>query len=368
MTHRNPSPGRAAALPTASANVQISIVTPMHNEELCVREFVRRVDTVLSVLGRTYEIVAVSDGSTDGTEAILRELAREYPALRAICLSRNVGQCTALYAGIQHSRGASVIVMDADLQHLPEEIPLLVTEMDKGFALVSGSRAKRQESLLGRRLPSRIANWLLRRVTGCTIRDMGGFKCIRGDVARSLRLRAGQHRLLPAMVHLLGGSVSEVTVSAPARFAGKSHYGIGRSFDVFFDILMLWFQASNKSRPLYTLGRIGLLLVLADCVIMPILLWDKFVHGEDLGTRPPFLIAIMFFLAAIFIFIAAFTLELLSDALNTVGRVPGYIVREELAGAEEQGRATPEPVGFATEPAAARRLAAAQRNVGGAAE
>lgn len=309
--------------------VQVSVVAPMHNEELCVGEFVRRVDAVLSVTGRTYEIVAVSDGSTDSTESILEALTAEYPALRAICLSRNVGQCTALYAGIQNSRGNVVVVMDADLQHLPEEIPLLLDEMEKGFALVSGSRVRRQESLLGRRLPSRIANWLLRAVTGCTIRDMGGFKCLRGDVARSLRLRAGQHRLLPAMVHLLGGSVSEVPVSAPPRYAGTSHYGIGRSFDVFLDILMLWFQASYKSRPLYTLGRIGMLLLLADVLIMPILLWDKFVHGVDLGTRPPFLVAIMFFLAAIFIFIAAFTLELLSDALNTIGGMPGYIVRKE---------------------------------------
>lgn len=307
---------------------QISVVTPMHNEELCAKEFVRRVDMVLDVLGRSAEIIVVSDGSTDRTEEILIELSRTYPRLRCLFLSRNAGQCNALYAGIQHSRGDYVIVMDADLQHAPEELPLLVKEMDKGYALVSGSRKERQESLVLRRFPSTIANALLRRVSGCPIRDMGGFKCIRGDIARSLRLRAGQHRLLPALVHLRGGRTSEVFVSAPQRFAGKSHYGISRSLDVLFDVLMLWFEASFKSRPLYLFGRIGLVLLLVDCIIMPWLLYEKFVKDIDMGTRPPFLVAIMIFLSALFIFAAGFILEMLSDTLNTVGGVKPYVVRD----------------------------------------
>ena len=161
---------------------------------------------------------------------------------------------------------------------------------------------------------------------------MGGFKCIRGDIARSLRLRAGQHRLLPAIVQLRGGRLGEVIVSAPARFAGKSHYGLSRSFDVFFDILMLWFEASFKSRPLYLFGRIGLLLWAADAVLMSWLLYEKFAKDVHMGTRPPFLVAIMFFLAGLFIFIAAFVLELLSDALSTVGSVKPYVVRETAEG------------------------------------
>jgi len=311
--------------------VHISVVTPMHNEELCARQFVQQVDMVLDVLGRAAEIIVVSDGSTDRTEAILAELSNEYPRLRCVFLSRNMGQCNALYAGIQYSRGDYVVVMDADLQHLPADIPLLIEAMDRGFALVSASRRDRRESFLFRRVPSAIANWLLRRVTGCSIRDMGGFKCIRGDIARSLRLRAGHHRLLPALVHLRGGRLGEVFVSAPPRFAGKSHYGLSRSFDVILDILMLSFQASFKARPLYLFGRLGMLLIAADCIIMPWLLYEKSVHHIDMGTRPPFLIAIMFFLAALFIFIAGFMLELLSDTLNTVGEIKPYVVRETIA-------------------------------------
>ena len=315
--------------------IQVSVVSPMHNEELCAKEFVRRVDLVLEVIGRSAEVVVVSDGSTDRTEEILVELSRSYPRLRCVFLSRNMGQCGALYAGIQHSRGEYVVVMDADLQHAPEELPRLIQEMDKGFALVSGSRGKRNESLFLRRFPSKIANWLLRRVTGCSIRDMGGFKCIRGDIARSLRLRAGQHRLLPALVHLRGGRTGEVVVDAPQRFAGKSHYGLSRSFDVLFDVLMLWFQSSCKSRPLYLFGRVAILLLSFDCVVMPWLLYQKFTFPYvDLGTRPPFLVAIMFFLTAVLLFAAGFILELLSDTQNAVGDLKPYVVREVVEGGQ----------------------------------
>ena len=308
----------------------ISIVTPMHNEELCVAEFVRRTDAALRAIGRPYEIVIVSDGSTDGTERMLRELGAANPCLRGIFLSRNAGQCNAMYAGIQESRGDVVIVMDGDLQHLPEEIHLLVAEMDKGHALVSGSRGQRQESLVLRRIPSRMANWMLRSVTGCPIRDMGGFKAMRGDIARSLRLRPGHHRLLPALVWMRGGSVGEVIVSAPPRFAGQSHYGLSRSVDVFFDIVMLWFQGAAKSRPIYLFGRLGLVALAIDVALGLWLLYDKVFRGMALTERPLFFVVVMMFIVALFTIATGFILELLSDTLNTVGRVFPYTVRERV--------------------------------------
>ena len=322
---------------TSKPPIEISVVAPMHNEELCVEEFLRRTDAALRAFGRTHEIVIVSDGSTDRTEELLRAAVKRHPALRCVFLSRNVGQCSALYAGIQASRGDIVIVTDGDLQHRPEDIQLLVAEMEKGFALVSGSRTNRKEGV-AKKIPSRIANWLLRRVTGCEIRDMGGFKAIRGDIARSMRLRPGHHRLLPALVHMRGGATGEVFIESQARFAGKSHYGLSRSFDVFFDILMLAFQSSFKARPLYLFGRIGVSLLAFDAVVMSWLLWEKyrdvFGMGESMpmGTRPPFLIAIMFFLAALFFLAMGFVLELLSDVNNTVGGIRPYIVRETIEG------------------------------------
>ncbi len=313
--------------------IEVSTVTPVYNEELCVEEFVRRTDAALAALGVPFEIILVSDGSTDRSEAILRQLAPQYPRLRVLLLSRNVGQCSAMYAGIQASRGRRIVVLDGDLQHAPESIATLLQKMDEGYALVSASRILRKESVILKRIPSLVANFILRQVTGCEIRDMGGFKLIDGDIARSLRLRPGHHRLLPALVHMRGGATGEVFVESFARYAGHSHYGISRSFDVLFDILMLGFQSSFKARPLYLFGRISVLLLLVDCIVMPWLLYEKFAHNVDLGTRPPFLVAIMFFLSALFFFAMGFVLELLSDANNAIGGIKPYIVRETISSA-----------------------------------
>ena len=302
----------------------------MHNEEACVEEFVRRTDAALGAMGRSYEIIVVSDGSTDRTEELVRKLRERHPSLRGVFLARNGGQCTALYAGIQESRGDVVVVMDGDLQHLPEEIHLLVERMDDGTALVSGSRTGRTESLVLRRLPSRLANAMLRRVSGCPIRDMGGFKAIRGDVARALRLRPGHHRLLPALVWMRGGSVAEVFVSAPPRFAGESHYGLGRSMDVLFDVVMLWFQGATRSRPMYLFGRVGLAVFALDALAGAVLLWEKLYRGEPLTERPMFFVVVMLFLAALFMLAMGFVLELLSDAVNGIGNGRPYVVRERV--------------------------------------
>ncbi|MEY4821988.1 MAG: hypothetical protein RLY72_1640 [Planctomycetota bacterium] len=312
--------------------IEISVVAPVYNEELCIEEFMRRTDAALRATGLSHEIVIVSDGSTDATDRLLREGAARYPSLRAVLLARNIGQCGALYAGIQHACGRVIVVTDGDLQHKPEDIIVLYTKLQEGFTLVSGNRAGRKESLLTKRIPSRIANWLLRQVTGCEIRDMGGFKALDGDMARSLRLRPGHHRLLPALVHMRGGSTAELWIECQERFAGKSHYGLSRSFDVIFDVLMLGFQASFKSRPLYLFGRIGVMLLLVDGIVMPWLLWEKFAHGVDMGTRPPFLVAIMFFLAALFFLAMGFVLELLTDANNAIGASKPYVVRERIGG------------------------------------
>lgn len=312
--------------------IEISVVAPMYNEELCVNEFVRRTVDALHHMGQPFEVVIVSDGSTDATETLLRQSALTQPHLRAVFLSRNVGQCSALYAGIQASRGRVVVVTDGDLQHRPEDIHILVQRLNEGFVLVSGARMGRGESLWTKRIPSRIANWLLRRMTGCEVRDMGGFKVIDGTVARSLRLRPGYHRLLPALVHMRGGATSEIDIEAQPRFAGESHYGLSRSFDVIFDILMLGFQSSFKARPLYLFGRIGVVLLLIDVVVMSWLLWEKFAHHVDMGTRPPFLVAIMFFITALFTLAMGFVLELLSDANNAINDTKPYIVRDQISG------------------------------------
>ncbi len=323
--------------------IEISVVTPMHNEELCVREFHRRVTAVLSGLDLAYEIVIVNDGSTDATGPIIRELAGTDPHLVGVFLARNRGQCTATYAGIQHSRGRYVIIMDGDLQHPPEELPGLIDTVRQGYDMVKGVRVNRSESLVLRRIPSRVANYLLRATSKCEVRDMGGLSIMRGDLARSLILREGQHRLLPVLVHNLGGSVAEVPTSAPQRFAGQSHYGIGRSFDVLFDIILLWFQNSFKKRPVYLFGRIALALFALASLIMLWLLYEKIFFGEHMGTRPPFLGAVLLYLASLGFISTGFILELLSGVLESVHHAKPYQVREIVGRRDCGGSGEPKP-------------------------
>lgn len=301
-----------------SDTVEISVVAPMHNEALCVEEFCTRVEAVLHQISDSYEIVIVNDGSTDATGTLLDEFAASNPRLRHVRLARQSGQWAAVYAGFQVSRGDYVIMMDGDLQNPPEDIPLLLEEIRKGYDLVSGRRERRVENFWIRRIPSALANWLLRATTGCTVRDMGGFKCLRGEIARELRLRAGFHRLLPALVHLMGGTVSEVSTTHTRRFAGQSHYGLGRSIDVLFDIVLLGFQTSCKSRPVYLFGRVSLALSMLGTAVLSWLLFDKFAHGVDMGSRPPFIATVVLFLASLGFMSLGFVLEFLSDLLNVV--------------------------------------------------
>lgn len=311
-----------------NAPVEISIVTPMHNEELCIREFHTRLCGVLEQMDLNYEIVLVNDGSTDSTEQIMRELSAADPHLKCVMLSRNRGQCTAIYAGLQSSTGEYVVIMDGDLQHRPEEIPALYAECRKGFDLVSGTREKRTESFVLRRLPSLIANYLMRATSKCDCHDMGGMSILRGETARSLQLSEGQHRLLPALVHISGGAISEVLIQAPERFAGASHYGIARSVDVLFDIIMLWFQTSFKQRPLYLFGRLSLVLFGLASLTILWLLYEKLALGVHMGTRPPFLGAILLYIASLAFMSTGFTLEILGNIRDGVlGKKP-YRIRE----------------------------------------
>lgn len=309
-------------------NIELSIVVPMHNEQECLIEYFKRTTITLDKLKIAYEIVIVNDGSTDKTEDIIREISSKDQNLVGINLARNRGQCTAIYAGIQQCKGNYIVIMDGDLQHKPEEIPLLYNKIKKGYDFVSGDRKNRSESFLLKRIPSKIANSLIRYITKCPVKDMGGFSCMNGDIARSLTLKAGQHRLLPAIVYMMGGSVSEVPVSAPKRFAGQSHYGIGRSIDVFFDIVMLWFQNSFKQRPLYLFGRVSLTLFIFASALFGWVLYGKLILLEPMGSRPPFLISIFLYLCSFGFITVAFISENLSNIYDLAGEKRNYVIRE----------------------------------------
>ncbi|BBM84752.1 glycosyltransferase family 2 protein [Candidatus Uabimicrobium amorphum] len=236
--------------------IDISVVIPVYNEEQAVRILIERICKVLQ--RDVFEIVIVNDGSTDNTGQILQEISNNNTRVRYLAFTCNMGQSEALFCGFQHSRGHYVVMMDGDLQNPPEDIIALVDIARQGYDLVSGERNKRQDSFFIRKLPSIIANWFISKVMGCHFKDMGGMNCLRGDIARKIAMKKGYHRLIPAIVHCMGGKTTEVSVSHAPRTTGVSKYGFfGRSLEVILDVLVLWI--TYRIRPLYFFGKSSLL-------------------------------------------------------------------------------------------------------------
>lgn len=236
---------------------EISVVVPLYNEAGNLAELYTRLTTTLAAMGRAYELVLVDDGSTDDTGVRLRAMAARDPHVCAVELRRNFGQTAGQAAGIDHARGDIVVLMDGDLQHFPEDIPLLVAKLDEGFDIASGWRKHRADHLLWRRVPSRIANWLMAKISGVALRDFAGFKAYRRDVLAEVDLYGELHRFIPALASWQGVQIAEVPIQHVNRQVGESNYGISRTFRVLCDLITVKFMISYVSRPLYFFGRIG---------------------------------------------------------------------------------------------------------------
>ncbi len=308
-------------------NPVLSVVAPMHNEQGCAQEFLDRTYTVCAALNCSFEIIIVDDGSTDNTYSILEK--SELSELTVLQLTRNTGQTAAMYAGIQQSKGDYVIIIDSDLQNLPEEIPLLFNKAKEGVDCVSGIRTKRTEKIVSRKIPSKIANYVLRKITSCPAKDMGGFKCINGNLLRDIPLRAGQHRFLPILVWVRGGSVEDVKVSSAPRTTGQSHYGLSRILDVVFDILLLWFQYSFKQRPIYLFGYISMWSVGISTCLLAYVMIEKFAFGIHMGARPVFFFSLAGFMIGFFTISFGFMLEIMSNVLNKVTHTMPYRIKQK---------------------------------------
>ncbi len=279
-----------------------SIVVPFHNEEQNVTRLYDRVKDVMETVNESFELVFVDDGSRDRTYRLLEEIAAVDSRVLLIKLRRNFGQTSALAAGFDHATGEFILAMDGDLQHDPAEIPQFMAKLEEGYDVVSGWRAQREDSLMLRQLPSRSANWLLRRVSGVEIHDFGTtFKAYRREVIQNIPLYADMHRFIPALASWYGATICEVPISNPARESGESHYGLGRTFRVVFDLLTIRFLLRYMTRPLHFFGGIGALAVLSGSGIACWLLAYKLLSRHDVvGEHGPwFVIAAVLLLAGI---------------------------------------------------------------------
>ncbi len=279
---------------------EISIVVPIYNEAPNLRPLVEQICSVMRPLGRSFELILVDDGSTDESRNILPSLKEENRELRVIFFRRNFGQSAAMTAGFDHARGGVVVSMDGDLQNDPNNIPKMISRLEDGFDLVNGWRKDRKDHFVSRRLPSIIANRIIGKVTGVHLHDYGcTLKAYRGELAKRLLLYGELHRFIPVLADFHGARIDEVVVSHHPRREGKSKYGIGRTYRVILDLLLMLFFQKFATRPLHLFGLGGGLLFSAGFVIELYLTCLKIFGGRDIGGRPLLLLGAMLIITGI---------------------------------------------------------------------
>jgi glycosyltransferase involved in cell wall biosynthesis len=264
----------------------ISVVVPVRNEQLTVALLVDEIRAALEPLRRSWEVVFVDDGSTDGSASALTSLHAQHPdTVRVVRLRRNFGKAAALAAGFDQARGDVLVTIDADLQDDPAEIPRLLAKLDEGFDLVSGWKTRRRDPM-SRRVATKLFNWAASRLSGLRLHDMNcGLKAYRAEVVRSLRLYGELHRFIPVLAHHRGFRIGELPVNHRPRAHGRSRYGPERYLRAFLDLLTVTFIGRYRHRPLHLFGGLGLLAGFAGFALLVYLTALK-VAGEAIGHRP----------------------------------------------------------------------------------
>lgn len=323
----------------------LSIVVPIHNEEPSILPLYDRLTTVLERLRRPYEIIFVDDASTDKSFDLLANLVETDHRLKTIRLRRNFGQTAALAAGFDEAQGQVIVALDGDLQHEPEDIPALLEKIDEGYDIVSGWRKHRTENLATRRIPSRIANWLMKKASGVDIRDFGStFKAYRSEVLKDVNLYGELHRFIPALASFYGASIAEVPIRNPPRIAGDSHYGLGRTFRVMFDIFTIWFLLKYFTRPMHFFGKLGLFSAGSGSLLLVSLMVNKFWTGSHVMVEhgPLTLVGALALLTGVVLFCTGLLGEVLVRTyFESQGRRI-YAIREIRSRQEEKPASNPQ--------------------------
>jgi glycosyltransferase involved in cell wall biosynthesis len=297
---------------------------------------VQQLLAALRPLGRRFELVLVDDGSSDGTAAVLRELAATTPELVAVLLRRNYGQTAAMAAGFDASRGALIVTLDGDLQNDPADIPMLLEQLEQGYDLVSGWRHQRQDAAVSRLLPSKLANRLIAAVTGVRLHDYGcSLKAYRRELVEDMNLYGELHRFLPALAFIEGARITEVKVNHQARQFGQSKYGIDRTFRVLMDLLTVWFMKRFLTRPMYVFGFGGLSAMALGTLLSLVLLLQK-LGGAQIGDRPLLLLAVLALITGVQLFCFGLLAELQMRTYHESQGRPIYRVRATLRGSRRE--------------------------------
>ena len=312
--------------------MSISIIIPVYNEEESLPYLHRALHQTLDPLNRPWEVIYVDDGSRDKSAEILHTLAQDDPDHTvAVLLRRNFGQTAAIAAGIDHATGETIILMDADLQNDPVDIPMMLAKLDEGFDVVSGWRFNRQDEFVTRTLPSRMANSLISWVTGVHLHDYGcTLKAYRREVITGFRLYGEMHRFIPAYAGSVGAKIVEVPVTHHARKFGKTKYGLERTAKVVLDLFTVKFLLSYAQKPIYLFGGAGLGLMGISVFGMLVLMIRRIITSISVLSSPFFIIAVMLFTLGFQSILMGLIAELLVRTYHESQRKPTYTIKKVL--------------------------------------
>ena len=310
---------------------KISVVIPVYNEKDNLKDLAGELLAAFRASGLAWESVWIDDGSTDGSYLELCSVLEDLPDSRVIRFARNFGQTAALSAGIHAASGEYIVTIDADLQNDPADIAALVHNASEGFDVVSGWRRNRKDAFFSRILPSRIANFIISKVTGVALHDYGcALKIYKTSHLKTVELYGEMHRFLPALLGYMGASIAELPVNHRPRAKGNSKYGLGRIFKVTMDLLTVKFMGDFLSKPIYLFGGLSIGLLSASGLMAAFTLYKKFFEHVFVKDQPLFLVAIFFSLAAIqFAFMGLMT-EILARTYYRSTRKPAYVIKETI--------------------------------------
>ncbi|MEW6056693.1 MAG: glycosyltransferase family 2 protein [Bdellovibrionota bacterium] len=317
--------------------MDITVLLPIYNERENLVPLLTELQGVLREMGRSYEIIAVDDGSSDGGPALLEKLAQEYPMLRVILFRRNAGQTAAFEAGFRHASGNVIVTMDSDGQNDPRDIPQMIGLLDKGYDFVAGRRKNRKDGFFLRKFPSMIANRIIRWVTKTTLHDLGcSLKVYRREITDELRLYGEMHRFIGVLVEGLGARVIEFDVNHRPRSRGVSKYGLSRTFKVVLDLITVWFMRGFQTKPIYVFGGTGIVLMLAGLAASAFVLYEKFALGIWVHKNPLFILSVIFAVIGVQFFGLGLIAEMNIRTYFESQTKPTYLIKTKLNFSQKQ--------------------------------
>ncbi len=313
--------------------MKLSVVIPVMNEEKSIKPLLNAVYSALD--GKMeYELILVDDGSTDNTVSEVKKYASTNT--KVLVFNRNYGQTTAMAAGIDAAQGELIATLDGDLQNDPEDIPMMIEKLEsEGWDVVAGRRLKRQDGMMLRKIPSKIANWIIRRSTGVHISDYGcTLKIFTSDVAKNLELYGELHRFIPVLAKIYGAKITEVDVRHHARLHGESKYGIGRTTRVMSDLLLMLFMQKYRRNPMHLFGTLGIASFVSGALINIYLLVLKLM-GHDIGNRPLLTLGIVLVMTGVQLITTGFIAELIMRTYYESQNKMPYAIKEVIIGSEK---------------------------------